>query len=243
MERIYKYIAVSVYGIAFISGLLIGSLLLIGMSVAMLTLGIAVYKGWYLIEAEVFRHSNLIQVLDGYQISADRQAAMRVHKGRYVATAVAELDTSAINDLDKERLEDIIKSTNMPFKLVIWVQQLNLAKTIDDLKTKKYSKEAQLSRLMREKPNEQKLNAVKRAIAQIEADIIGISAGRIPLKLAYYIMVSAASESSFNAREDAITALKRITSSFDAILKSKSRLVTGNELVETLSFDALTVYL
>lgn len=241
--KAYAYAVIGLYAAALAAGILMMNAIVVTATTIMLTISIVAYKGWYIIEPVIFRHTNLVQTLDGCEIDKERKTAIRRIDGKYVSTAAALLDTTMITELDREKLENIIKNTNSAFKLVLWVKQLELDKLIDDMRTRKYYKEAQLSRMIRENRayNKTRMEALSNAVKQIDHDILEISSGKVPLRIAYYIVVSSVSENRFNAENDALFKLKNVAAAFDAALNSKSRIVFGDELVGALRFDSVMV--
>lgn len=210
--------------------------------ILMLSISIFVYKGWYILEDLIFKHSNIIELLGGYELSGNRFTAIRKTGNVFISTTAAAIDTSHIGEMDREKLENLIKNTNKPFKLVMYVQKLNTSKMFNELKTKQYMKEKEIERASRSKYNEGKVNHLKREIIQIENDVNEITSGKIPLKLAYYIVASSYSESMFTAQENAIFSIKEISNAFNGILNSEVRLLEGEELAELLRFDSTMVF-
>ncbi len=236
------YVFISLFFIALALGVLTLNAVAVVFGILMLSISIFVYKGWYIIEDLIFRHSNVIELLDGYELSGNRFTAIRRMGNAFISTAAASIDTSHIGEMDREKLENLIKNTNKPFKLIMYVQKLNTSKILNELKTKQYMKEKEIERVSRSKHSEGKANQLKREIIQIENDINEMASGKIPLKLAYYVVVSSYSESMFTAQENAIFSIKEISNAFNGILNSEARLLEGQELAELLRFDSTMVF-
>lgn len=215
--------------------------LLLVVCIAFAAAGAAAYRGWYIIEPLVFRHTGIVELLDGYELSVDRAAAIRRLDKGFSATAAALLDTSKTDELSKERLEDVIHRIGKPFKLSMIVSPLDLTKITNELRTKQYMAEARLSRLQRGKADSARVAQQTRALDEIQRDIGELTSGRLPLRMLYYIMFSSRSESRVVAQEQAVSGIREISSAFDAAMGSRASILSGSELARLLEFDSCVV--
>lgn len=240
MDRVF-YIIASLYLFSLVASIAYVNAALFAFSVLMLTIGVIAYKAWYIIEPVIFRHSNIVEVLNGYELSGDRSAAIRKLGNGFSATSVALLDTSQTSSLEREKLESIIERAEKPFKLAMVVAPINTSRIINELKTKRYIKEAQLSRLSRGKADEARGRQIKRELDEIESNIVEITSGKVPLKILYYVMYAAVSESVTIAKDSSISGLGEISAAFDSALNSKSSILNGKDLIDVLSFDSTII--
>ena len=221
-----------------LSSLLSLNVFLIALSLlAVLTL-ILTQKLWFVVEALVFKHTSLIQVLGDQQLSGIRSAAIRRAKGGFVATTMALLRGDARENVDREKIEAIIAHLNYPFRFVLDVKRLDANKLLDKLQTKRSLKEIALSKMSANGPSAAKMSAIKREIEEIERDISNISAST-PVSLARYIATSAKSESRFAAEEHAKSQIRALASEFGTLLNSEAQILAGTDLLECLEIDSM----
>jgi len=233
----YVFIALEVIALALAIFTLNFYLILLSSLIALLAF--AVYKLWYIIENELFKHTGVIQLLNGYELSDERIAAVIRQDDLYSATAAAIIE-SIESSIDKDKLESIIAHLNVPFKLVAHIEKLNTKKLLEKMQTKKSMKEIELSKVGQSSGKEVlKANRLKTEIQHLEHELEQISSGGIPLKLVYYIMTSAFANSKYKAVELARAQLRDLTGNFDSVFNSKSRMLQGIELLQMLRFDSV----
>lgn len=233
----YLLASVCVAGIA--SSVLFMNAALLVLCMALAVICVALYKGWYIIEPLVFRHSNVVELLGGYELSGGRTVALRRMGNSFTATAAALLDTSKMDELSKERLEDVIHKVGRPFKLSMVVEPLDTGRITNELRTRQYMVEARLSRLQRAKADSVKVAQEKRKLDEIQRDIEEITSGKTPLRLLYYVMSSSRSGSMVVAREQALAGMRELCNAFDSATGSRSSALSGSELAELLMFDCM----
>ena len=85
------------------------------------------------------------------------------------------------------------------------------------------------------------LTTLKRELKEMEDTINEITSGKLPLKVMYYVMFSEISESRFMAQELAVSGIKEISNAFDSVIRTKSSIVYGSDLVNALKFDSSIV--
>lgn len=218
------------------------NIFLIALSSVLLFSSMIIHKLWYVIDSFLFKHTNLIEVFGGFELSGDRASAVRKESGIVSATATAMLLVGTKSDVDRRKVENILAHINYPFKFVMQAERLNIEKLIDKLETRRSTREIELSRIdhssQRHLPM---INRIKRELEVLGHDIESISAGEVPLRLAYYIMTTAVSESRFDAEERAKSQIRELASQFDALLSAKSRILQGNELLRILEIDSSMV--
>ncbi len=223
-----------------LSSLLSMNPVLIALSLVAALMLILTQKLWFVIEALVFRHTNLIQVLGSQQLSGDRSTATRQIKGGFVATAMVLLKGDSRETVDREKIEGIIAHLNYPFRFVLHVKRLDVNRLLDRLQTQRGIKEIALARMSINAfgSNSAKVRQLKREIEQIEEDIRSISAST-PVSLARYVATSAKSESRFAAEEHAKSQIRALASEFGAFLNSDAQILTGAELLNGLEIDSM----
>ena len=199
---------------------------------------IVMQKLWFVVEALVFRHTNLVQVLGNQQLSGDRSTATRQVKGGFVATAIALLKGDARETVDREKIEGIIAHLNYPFRFVLHVKRLDTDKLLDKLQTQRGIKEIELAKASGAGSNSARIGQLKREIEQIEGDIRSISAST-PVSLSRYIATSAKSESRFAAEERAKSQIRALAGEFGALLNSDAQILSGTDLLDCLETDSM----
>lgn len=246
MEHDVKfYILAAILAIISVSSLFTLKLLLILVSLFLAALLIAFYKLYYILEAVLFRRTNLVQVIDNSELSGDRLTAIRHTRGKFSATAVALINNGLSEAMDRSKLESIIANTHFPFRFVMQVEKVDINKLLDKLQTKRSMLEIELGKLNTHnaKSNVLKINSLRRQIDQLDHDIEKISSGGAPLRVLQYIMTSSVSENKFNAQEHARSQLRELSSQFGAIAGAHSTVLEGNDLLDLLKFDVLGVNL
>ena len=191
-------------------------------------------------ESMVFRHSNLVQVIDGYEIGGERNVATRRVGQKYVASAGGFISVES-GTLDREKVESIISHFSYPFRLSMVVERLDSNRILDALRTKRSIKEIELSRVGNVSTGRgaAKASWIRRAIEQIEHDIKSVAGGYAPLKLAYYVLTSSESERRYSAEEEARSRARALLGAFDGALGSASSLASGGALIRMLRIDSM----
>jgi len=241
-ENAVFYVLVALSVLTVIASAFTLNLLLITLSSALAFASAIVYRLWYVIESLIFKHTSLIQVFGKFELSGDRASAVRKESGIVSATAVAALAVGSKSEIDRKKIENILAHINYPFKFVMQAERLNIDKLLDGLQTRRSAKEIELSRMDQSSQRHlPKANSIKRELELLGHDIESISAGEVPLKLAYYVMTTAVSESRFDSEERAKSQIRELSSQFDALLSSRSRQLRGNELLRILEIDSTIV--
>lgn len=237
------YIIVAILAIFSIASVLTLNpfIILISLSVAILI--VAFYKLDYIVEAVIFKRTNLIQVVDGCEISGDRSTVTRKLGDKFCATAVASLENNSNESIERTKIENIIANSHCVFKFVIQVERLDISKLLNKMYTRRSMKEIELSRLNKsyEKDNIAKSNTLKRQMDQIEHEIERINSGGTPLKVSQYIMTSSISDNKFSAQDRAKSQLRELVSEFGALLGVRCEILNGNDMLRLLKFDSAMV--
>ncbi|MDE1868434.1 MAG: hypothetical protein KGH60_00485 [Candidatus Micrarchaeota archaeon] len=194
---------------------------------------------WPILEAAIFRRTNLIERIGTYELSGDRQSAIRRHKGKIISTAMASIEGSTESGIDRKAVESVISRLNFPFKFTVQVSALNAARILDRLETRRAMLEIELSKISGSKSGKGmvRANAARRELELIEHDIKGMTTGSTPLKMALLISTSSVSESRFYAEERAKTQIRELAGEFGAITNSQVRVLSGTELAEAMMLD------
>lgn len=237
----YVLLAVSVGALA--ASIATLNVYLIAVTAVLALTAILVHKMWGVIEAWVFEKTNLVQLFNGFELSGSRSSMVAKTAGGYTATSAARITTLGQSGIDRGKVEDLISGMGAPFKLIMHVEKVNTPRLLEHMETKKGMKEIELSRI--ERPGSGKglvlANRLKSEIALLEHEIDGIKGGGMPLKLAYYIMTSAVSESRHKAEEEAVLQMRELSVEFDAAFGTKSVVLSGEEMVKLMRFDSAIV--
>ncbi len=243
MEIQYGDIAVYALASCTIAALVVGVLTLdaaLTAAAAVSALASAiVLKMWPIIESLLIKRTNIVQVLNGFELGDEREAAIAVTENGHTATCAARVDSFTGAELGRERLEAIVARTGAPFRFVIQVEKLDVKGIMEKLETRRHMREIELSRV----PNQNsgrtlvKVQRLKNDISRIEHDIAAIGRG-LPLKLAAYIMTSATSPERRSANEMAKAQVRALTSELGALGIGCS-ILTGGDLLSLLRFDAM----
>ena len=213
---------------------------LVAATALLLLSAVSVFKLWYIIDSLIFKHTNLIEVFNGYELSGDRSCAILRKGGMISATTAAAFTVGKGAAPDGAQMENLIANFSHPFKFIMQVERLNTDKVSDDLRTKRSRKEIELSRIDQKQQNLPRINQIKREIEQLEHDISVISSGNAPLRLAYYAVTCAVSDTSYDAEEQAKSRIRELSSQFDGLLKSKSMVLKGPDLLDLLKLDSMS---
>lgn len=200
------------------------------------------YRLWYVIEAVMFRHTQVVELSGGYELSGARETAIRKRDGAFSATAAALLTTSAKRGMDMSQIESVVQQAGAPFKFVLQAELLSAKRLLDAMQTKANMKRLELSRISAssDRKNIAKLDALKREIAELEREIKAVSASA-PMRLRHYIMTSAMSENRFAASERALLQIRELSNRFGALLGAEPALLSGSELITVLELDSTLV--
>jgi hypothetical protein len=236
-EALFFYILLALSGIAVIASILTLNIFVIAISVILIFASVVVYKLWYVIDSLVFKHTNLIELFNGYELSKDRNSAIRRKDGRIISTTAALLSAEKEESIEKGDIENIIAHINYPFKFVMQVEKLNVHRIMDRLQTERSLKEIELSRLDNNKSSV-RINQLRRELELIQHDMNAIKTGDTPIKLTRYILTTSVSDTFYDAEERAKSQIRELSSQFDALLKSNSRIIVGTELIELLQLDS-----
>lgn len=214
---------------------------LIAITAALALVAILVHRMWSIIEARLFERTNLVQLFNGFELSGSRSSMLAKTAKGYTATTAARITVLGQSGIDRSKVEDLISGINAPFKLIMHVERVDTPRLLERLETRKGMKEIELSRI--ERPGSGKgvvlANRLKSEIALLEHEMDGIKGGGMPLKLVYYIMTSAASESRHKAEEDAVLQMRELSAEFDATFGTRSVVLSGEDVVKLMRFDSV----
>ncbi len=195
------------------------------------------------VEAYIYRHTTLIQVVGKYELGGDRQSALYREGGKFTAITAAVLDVQGDDALDRGKMENIISHIGCPFKFVTQTERINLDKITDSLLTKRSTIEIKLSRLdQTSSKHMMQINRLKREMEVIDRELKALTTGSTPLNVAHYIITSGVATSALGAEEKAKMQIRSLCSQFEAALKSKSKQVSGEELIALLENDMVVKY-
>ncbi len=233
---IYLFLAISIISIAF-SVLLMNAYAVMASSFFSIA-GITMFYFWPFIEAALIKKTNFIQVLGNFELSSGRKSASIKRNGRYHASAACTLEKLE-DEIERDKIEDIISHSDFPFKFSICVKNLNTKSILESIETKKYVKEIELSRLPSTAKGKDSLRSIglRNSINALSEDIDNIKKGKKPVYLAYYLVAIGSSENKFFAEELAINRLKTIANEFSFAFKAKFNILEGNQLIELLKMD------
>jgi hypothetical protein len=219
------------------------NVILIGMAIVACALAALEARIPEIIEAYIFRHTNIVQVLGKYELCGDRQSALYREGGKFTAISAAILDIQGDESLDRGKIENIISHISCPFKFVTQTERINLDKISDSLLTKRSTIEIKLSRLDQSSNSHMiQINRLKREMEVVDRELKALTTGSTPLNVAHYIITSGVSGSALGAEEKAKMQIRGLCSQFEAALKSKSKPVYGEELVALLENDMAVKY-
>ncbi len=237
MERdILIYAILASYLVGVIASAMMYNIYITLISLVLLTAGISLYKGWNIFLPLLIEHSGIVRLIGDYEISGSQAVAVREVNGRFAASAYASLDISDSEGLSAEKLESIISKIGTPFDLTLSVRRLNMDRMLDSMETERHIKENAIARLSGGgNRNLPKINSLRRELEQLELDINGMTSGKVPLQVLYYVSVEAESESRYAAESDAISGIKEAVGAIASASGYQYRLLSGNELVAVLS--------
>jgi len=196
-----------------------------------------------IVDAYIFRHTNLIQILGKYELGGDRQSALYKDGGKFTAISAAILDIQGDESLDRGKIENITSHISCPFKFVTQTERINLDKISDSLLTKRSTVEIKLSRLDQSSSKHMmQINRLKREMEVIDRELKALTTGSTPLNVAHYIITSGEASSALGAEEKAKMQIRSLCAQFEAALKSKSKPVSGEELIALLENDMVVKY-
>ncbi|MCL4379449.1 MAG: hypothetical protein M1160_02265 [Candidatus Marsarchaeota archaeon] len=240
IDKYVPYILITACFVALALGAATLNPYVVSLAAALSLSALVLHKMWGIIEARIFERTNLVQVFSGFELSGNRSVIISRSAKRYTATSAARVVSLGTTVIDREKIENMIAHTNFPFKLVMHVERVGVARLLERLQTRKGLKEIELSRI--EDPGSGKglvsANRLKSEISLLEHEIEGINGGGMPLRLAYYAMTSAVSESRHKAEEEALVQIRSLSSEFDATFGTRSSLLSGEEMVRMMRFDS-----
>jgi hypothetical protein len=202
---------------------------------------VMVSKLWYILEAVLFKHTNLIAVVNGYELSGTLSAAVRVTDNGYAATTAAVITAPRSDTVEKMKIENVVAHVGYPFRFVMQIEKISTKKITEKLRTRLGMKEIELSRIA--DPSKGKglfrANQLRRDIERISQDITSISSGEEPLRVVYYLLTTAFSNTVSGAEERAKSQMRELCSEFDAVLNSTSEQIVGPALLQLLKLDSM----
>lgn len=236
------YAALGVAALLCVLSILTMNVVVIGLAIVTCACAIVEARIPEIIESYIFRHSNTVQILGKYELCGDRQSAIYREGSRFTAISAAILDVQGDEGLDRGKVENIISHISCPFKFVTQTERINLDKISDNLLTKRGVLEIKLSRLDQSNKHMMQMNRIKREMEVIDRELKALTTGSTPLNVAHYIITSAISGSALGAEEKAKMQIRSLCSQFEAALKSRSKPVSGEELVALLENDMTVRY-
>ncbi|MGC8647639.1 MAG: hypothetical protein ACP5SA_02340 [Candidatus Micrarchaeia archaeon] len=232
-RNLILYYTLGISLVAFVLGVASTNAILCIISLLLALLSIALSRGWYIVEALLFAHSNLVEVCAKYELEGARDSAFIKKENSYKVVVAAELDGSQ-RQIQRDSIEEMISRINFPFKFIVNLKRANAQKLLNSLKTKRAMKELNLSKLGNQKRYEAKIGALKREIETLNNEIETIEKST-PFEIVRYISTEASAESKIMAEERAKRQLSELMSHFSALTGAGCRMLSGDELIEAIS--------
>jgi cell division protein FtsB len=203
-------------------------------SAALLIIGFLtiVYKAWYLIEAIVFSHTNIVERYGSYELSGERNTAIIQNEGNFTAIAAA-LVTSVSRHPTQQEFESMISKIDFPFSFATSIKRADSSNLLKSLQTRYSMLEIKLDRLIAEGASQRKISSLKREMAILEEEIKTMQSGK-QLKLYRFISTYATSQSKIAAQAKALSQLDSIMSGFSVLLGAKLSTLSGSELAKAI---------
>ncbi len=220
-------------------GIATGSLIMILISSILAFAIFVLYSLWDMLESSIFKHTNFIQLLRNYEITGDRSTAMFYTGSRYGSISVAKVQNISGDGIDTPKFENLIEKTNLPFKIVTHIEKIKTKNIIENIETKKYMKEIALSKMSNKPKDKLKTEKLRNEISYLDHEISELHSGGVPLTVSYYIMCAAISSDKYTAEKYSISNLNQIIIEFDSSFGTKSKLLSGDELVDTLKLESM----
>ncbi len=195
------------------------------------------YKMGYIIEDFLFVRTGIVEVIGPYELSGSRNSAFRRLGSGFSCIAVALLEVNNHDEVDRKKIENIIAHSGHAFRFVMQARRQDISGITDGLRTGISSREIRLARLGNSKKDTQTGERIRREIEVMRNDLRSMEQGEAPMELMYYLCASAESESAYAAEESAISHIRELSSQFDALLGSRSRILSGSELADVISLD------
>jgi hypothetical protein len=197
------------------------------------------FKGWNMIEVLIFKHTNIIQMLDGFELSGSRQTASIRDGSAYTSISAAELRPTSDSEVDRDKLEKLIGTIGFPFRISTYVKRFKADKMIEKLQVKRKMKEIELSRIHNQKSGKGMLKAsrLKEEISYLSHELSQIQNGGIPLEMRYYVVTASTASVKYKADEEALSNLKEVLSGLSSIFGAESSILSGTELMKLIKFD------
>lgn len=244
LGKIVEYFLLSASAGLFIVSVFTLNPLAVAVSAAFAFGSMAIYKGWYIFEAKFIEGTGIVQVVGNYELGDERSVAVLREGSVFNSVAVGAFYGLGRTNVDRDKFEGIIERVNTPFRLVTSVEYLDRKGLLDRLETRLRIKQIESANISqrRSKRNRLKMDALENEIKHIQRQIQGVSEGRRALRLVYYVVVNAISESRYGSVEAAKSALLRVVSEIEAGFGVRGRQLYGNDLLEFLKIDYRGVY-
>ncbi len=163
--------------------------------------------------------------------SHDRSCLLSRSDNGYNAIAASSISGSGNGKLDRESVESIISKTEFPFRFMVSIERVDLKNFMEKLQTQKRIKEIQLSRLNKTLQKSAVIEArLKAEISHLSDEIEDFISGGTPVNVHYYVMVSEYGDNAYAAQNSAKIAIKQVSSLFDSVLGSTSKVLKGSEI-------------
>ncbi|MEM0154713.1 MAG: hypothetical protein QW814_02660, partial [Methanothrix sp.] len=173
------------------------------------------------------RNGTLGNIIESY----DGPCLISRSNNGYTAIAVSSINGPGNGKLDRDSMESIISKTEFPFKFMASIERVDLKNFMEKLQTKKRIKEIQLSRLDKSLPKSAVIEArLKAEISHLSDELEDFMAGGTPVNVHYYLMVSEYGDNAYAAQNSAKIAIKQVSSLFDSVLGSTSKVLKGVEV-------------
>ncbi len=173
---------------------------------------------------------------DGNMIEGNDKLCLlsRLNNG-YTAIAASSINGSGNGKLDRDSMESIISKTEFPFRFMASVERVNLKNFMEKLQTQKRIKEIQLSRLDKSSHKSAMVEARLRAeISHLSDEIEDFVSGGTPVDVHYYVIVSEYGDNAYAAQNSAKMAIKQVSSLFDSVLGSTSKVLKASEIIRAI---------
>lgn len=232
LNRIYSYVFYTLGVLCVVLAAFFSNLYLIAVTSILLLLSAIYLNSGHIVNNILIKRSNIVEIYNHYKLSSELDSAVKKIGNGHHALSIAFFRIEKPNNASNDAIKALLETLHESFEFGILVKEADKEKMIETLDTKRRMKEITLSRI--DSKHQDKINALKREIDILAAEIQNIRKSGKALEVLAKIISFGNSENEAEAAREASKNIKRIADSFSAALGVDYKIIKGEELLNVL---------
>ncbi len=231
-NKVYSYAFYCGFVAAIVAALMFYNAYIFIAACAMLLLAAAFQSTGHLLSNLLLRHSNVIEIWNGYTLSDDLAGAYKQVGNTYYGVSIARLRLRKDSEMSSVSLKPILENLTESFEFSVSAFEIDKGEMLEALETKRKMREIAMSRIAER--SYQKINETKRQLDILGGEIASIRDDGKAFDVVIRLRAIAKSANEIEATRLSARSLAHMTNLFSANLGVDCEILRGEALMKAL---------